>query len=107
MPAVERHDADLVVAVTGVMIADFYPYLEARQILGLVGALKGAAEYERLIGMDRILGHAGDATMAMDSQSFAHLAILFFIILGNLGHFLGGRPEAKSRLRSLREGADE
>ncbi|MCH7494353.1 hypothetical protein IIA16_06575 [bacterium] len=100
--AVERNGAELVVAVTGVMIADFYPYLEARQLKGMVGALKGAAEYEILVGTREIIGRAGDATMAMDSQSFAHLAILAFILLGNLGYFLGGRPGGVSRLKSLR-----
>lgn len=102
--AVERNDADLVVAVTGVMIADFYPYLEAGQIQGLVGALKGAAEYEQLIDMRAIQGgQAGVATTAMDSQSFAHLAILLFIVLGNLGYFLAGRPGEQSRLKALRD----
>ena len=67
----------------------------------MVGALKGAAEYETLVGTQEILGRAGDATKAMDSQSFAHLAILAFIILGNLGYFLGGRPGGGSRLKSL------
>ena len=101
--AVERNDARLVIAVTGVMIADFYPYLEAGQVKGLVGALRGAAEYEQLVGMEEILGRPGPAVAAMDSQSYAHILILFFIVLGNLGHFLGGRPEGRARLKALEE----
>lgn len=66
---------------TAVMAPDAYPYLQADQIEGLVGGLKGAAEYETLIGVP------GMATRGMPAQEWAHLLVIGFIVLGNLGFF--------------------
>ncbi len=67
---------------TAVSAPDFYPYLQSGQLVGLLGGLKGAAEYESLVG------YKGKATAGMDSQSIAHLIIILFIILGNLSYFI-------------------
>jgi len=50
-------------------------------IFGLMGGLKGAAEYEKLIN------HSAAATKAMSVQSIAHSAIVLFIIIGNVAYF--------------------
>jgi hypothetical protein len=71
----------IILGCTGVMAPDMYPYLQARQIEGLIGALKGAAEYERLVGV------YGKAIRGMTAQSVAHIAIIIFIIIGNIGYF--------------------
>ncbi len=42
--------------VTGVMASDYYPYLKSGQILGLIPGVKGAAEYEQLVG---VVGQGG------------------------------------------------
>jgi len=89
-----RFHAPLVVGCTAVMATDYYPYLSSKQILGLVGGMKGAAEYERLIGI------LGDARRGMDAQSLVHVIVALLVILGNLALFvskragedLGGRP---------------
>jgi hypothetical protein len=74
---------------TAVSAPQFYAYLQAGQLVGLMGGMKGAAEYEALIKR-RDLGIAG-----MDAQSVAHAVIVFFIIVGNVTFFLG-----KSRRQS-------
>ncbi|MFH1501509.1 MAG: hypothetical protein ABIG03_00535 [Candidatus Eisenbacteria bacterium] len=66
---------------TAVMAPDAYPYLQSGQIEGLVGGLKGAAEYETLVGVP------GMATRGMPAQEWAHLLVIGFIVLGNLGFF--------------------
>lgn len=71
--------------VTAVMAPKFYSYLQSRQMVGLLGGMKGASEYENLIGAE------GMATLFMGPQSTVHLIIIFFIILGNTAYFLGGR----------------
>jgi hypothetical protein len=71
--------------VTAVMAADFYPWLQTGQMIGLLGGLKGAAEYERLIDM------RDKATRGMDAQSMVHVLIIFFIIVGNIGYFMTHR----------------
>lgn len=65
-------------ATTAISAPRQYPYLSSGQLVGLLGGLKGAAEYERLVDRkDR-------ATAGMDSQSFAHVLIVLFIIIGNI-----------------------
>jgi hypothetical protein len=43
------------VGCTAVSAPKYYAYLEAGQMLGLIGGLKGASEYERMVG--RLPGH--------------------------------------------------
>lgn len=76
-----RYKAPLALGVTAVMATDYYTFLASGQIFGLMGGLKGAAEYEKLI--DR----SDRATKAMDVQSVAHSVIVVFIILGNIAFF--------------------
>jgi hypothetical protein len=80
-----RFHAPLVVGCTAVMATDYYPYLSSRQILGLIGGLKGAAEYERLID------DFGDARRGMDAQSLVHLIIVMLVIVGNAALFISRR----------------
>ncbi|MCP4631440.1 MAG: hypothetical protein GY855_00830 [candidate division Zixibacteria bacterium] len=78
----ERYGFPFAIGVTAVMAADYYSYLNSGQVLGIIGGLKGAAEYETLID------HEGLAVMGMSIQSFAHIVIVAFIIIGNLGYFM-------------------
>ncbi|MCP4568008.1 MAG: hypothetical protein GY841_10560 [FCB group bacterium] len=80
-----RYNAPLGVGVTGVMAADYYPFLGSGQILGLMGGMLGAAEYETLV--DR----PGPATEAMRVQVWTHVVIILFILIGNIGFFLSKR----------------
>ncbi len=68
--------------ITAVMAADSYPYLQAGQLIGLLGGLRGAAEYEQLIH------HPSLASVGMEAQSWSHIAIILFIILGNIGYLM-------------------
>ncbi len=80
-----RFSQRMTFGTTAVMAPDAYPYLQAGQIEGLVGGLKGAAEYENLVG------HLGLATRGMPAQQWAHLLVIGFIVLGNLGYFFTRR----------------
>lgn len=66
---------------TGVMAPGLYPLLRSGQINGLIGGLRGAAEYESLIG------RKGQAIAGMDAQSATHMAIVVLVILCNLFYF--------------------
>jgi hypothetical protein len=77
----ERFKADLALGVTAVMATDYYPYLSTKQILGLLNGLRGAADYEALIGRQ------DNGFLGMTSQSVAHLLIILFVVLGNIGYF--------------------
>ena len=85
---VSRFHVPMVAGVTAVSAPEYYPYLQAGQLQGLLGGMAGAAEYEVL------LNHPALATRGMDAQSLAHVFIAFMIILGNIA-FLGQRKPAK------------
>ena len=73
--------------VTAVMAPKCYSYLQTKQMVGLLGGMKGAAEYEKLS-----LNY-GQATRGMDPQSIIHFLIIFFVFLGNLGYFITRKKE--------------
>jgi hypothetical protein len=84
-----RYQARIAPAVTAVMATTFFPFLDSRQIVGMIAGLKGAAEYEKLIKRE------GMATRGMDAQSIAHLVVIGFILVGNLAYF-GSRSYRKA-----------
>lgn len=115
-----RFGLDVATGVTAVSAADTYPYLQTGQLIGMLGGLKGAAEYEELVetfamnNLDFSVKLARDtewrtqqydfsetpykyktARIGMDAQAMAHLLIIVFIILGNIGYFLGRREEKR------------
>lgn len=67
---------------TAVSAPEFFPYLQSGQLVGLLGGMLGAAEYEVLVGKK------GDATAGMDAQSMAHALIILFILVGNIAFFV-------------------
>jgi len=74
---------------TAVIAPGMYPYLNAGQINGLIGGMKGAAEYENLIRRpDR-------ATAGMDTQSVTQLLIIVLILLTNVAYFLTRRQKGE------------
>jgi hypothetical protein len=84
-----RYGLKIVIGATGVIAPDMFHYLQAKQIQGLVGGLQGAAEYETLVKSP------GTGIAGMVAQSWAHLLLLGFILLGNLGYFATKRRRDK------------
>jgi hypothetical protein len=80
---------DLIVGATAVNATDYYPYLQAGQIKGLLAGGRAAAEYEGILVDRKILQKPGDATRGLGSQSLALAVILAFIAIGNAAYFLG------------------
>jgi len=83
------HHVPIAIGVTAVSAVGYYPYLNARQIIGLIGGMKGAAEYEKLIQA------RGTASAGMDSQSMTHIAIILLIIIANVSYFVIRRKNKK------------
>jgi hypothetical protein len=83
--AVGRYRKPMVLGATAVMATDYYPYLSSRQLLGLIGGMKGAAEYEKRMDL------FGDARRGMDAQSLVHVIVAFLVILGNVALFASGQ----------------
>lgn len=84
----------LVAGTTGVQAPLVYPYVP-RQLRGLLGAIKGAAEYEKLV-IDTYGGPQPDpkyleGLRRMGPQLVAHLLIIGLILVANLLYFVDKR----------------
>jgi hypothetical protein len=84
----------LVAGCTGVQAPLLYPYIP-QQLPGLLGAIKGAAEYEKLV-MDKYGGpepHGKylEGRRRMGPQLIAHVLMIVLIVAGNAIFFVGRR----------------
>lgn len=70
----------LVVSCVSVTVPEAMTFVQSGQVQGLVGGMAGAAQYE-------VLARApGTAVSGMDAQSLAHIVVIAFIVLGNIGY---------------------
>lgn len=83
-------DLRIVAGCTGVQAPLLYPYIP-EQLSGLLGAIKGAAEYEELVmgayGSGSRRGVYSEARRRMGPQLVAHVLMIVLIIAGNLVFF--------------------
>lgn len=63
------------------------PFVQSGQVKGMLQGLRGAAEYEV------VMGKPGPSVAKMDAQSLGHLVIIFFILVGNIAYFLDKKRE--------------
>jgi len=74
-------------AVQAPLVSPYYP----KRLLGLLGGMKGAAEYEFLMGFP------ATGVKYMFSQSVAHAVVCLFIIVGNVAFFLNKKKKRQGR----------
>ncbi|MBN2461500.1 MAG: hypothetical protein JXB60_07830 [Candidatus Cloacimonetes bacterium] len=120
-----RFGANVAAGITAVMAADNYPYLQSGQLVGMLSGLKGAAEYEKLVDVfathrdeygnpdprefskevikstwiklsDIENRKYKTARIGMNAQTVAHVMIIIFIILGNIGYFVSRKKKKAS-----------
>lgn len=116
MYAKSRYQQDVAAGVTAVSAADYYPFLQTKQLVGLLGGMKGAAEYEELVNSlakeigedverkksmnnqeyEDFLISYGKAGVGMDAQSISHIVIILLIILGNVIFFMARRKSKET-----------
>jgi hypothetical protein len=76
-----RYGFPMGVGCTAVIAPDLYPYYGSGQITGIAGGIKGAWEYETLVGIpDR-------ATQAAPVQTVAHVLVIALILFCNVAFF--------------------
>jgi len=117
-----RFGVNVAAGITAVMAADNYPYLQSGQLIGMLSGLKGAAEYEKLVDVFAMHkdenGNSAPrefskeiikntwiklsdienrkyktARIGMNAQTVAHVMIIVFIIIGNIGYFVSKKKE--------------
>ncbi len=77
-----RYGQEVAVACAAVMVTAFKPYFESGQLIGPAAGVKGAAEYEKL------LGYEGTAHRRLFTQSVVHLAIIILVIIANVSAYV-------------------
>jgi len=77
------YGTEVAFGLVAVKVPDAFAYYTAGQIFGIIESLKGAAQYEVLIG------RPGIAVKGMDAQSLAHLLYIVLILLCNVVYFHG------------------
>jgi hypothetical protein len=87
----EKYGFELGGGCTAVSAPRFYPLLHTGQINGLLSGLRGAAEYEILLGQE------GKAVAGMDAQSATHFLIIALLALCNGIYFLTGQVRKARR----------
>ncbi len=113
-----RFGVNVAAGITAVMAADNYPYLQSGQLIGQLSGLKGAAEYEKLVDvfakgqnesgtrdfsrevlkdtwleLDQMERKYKTARIGMNAQTVAHVMIIVFILLGNIGYFVAKKKQ--------------
>lgn len=78
--------------VTAVSAPKYYAFVSAGQLVGLLGGMKGAAEYEQLINKP------AKAFRGMDAQSLVHLLIICMVVIGNVGFFVTWSRKRKGQV---------
>lgn len=82
----------IVSVVSQVMVPAAIPYWQAKQLVGLISGLQGAAEYEQL------LGTPGLGMASMGAQTFGHLYVILLVLLSNIAYLAtkGKRGERRA-----------
>jgi hypothetical protein len=83
------HGVPVTGGATAVVVPTVMPFIAAGQLIGVLTGLKGAAEYELLIGVP------GVATAGMDAQTLSHLITMAFILLGNVAYLYKRKNRAR------------
>jgi hypothetical protein len=91
-----RFDMPVIMGIASHFYPSMTPYIDSGQILGALAGMKGASEYEFILMDKGIAEQTGAATRGMTTQTWVHLLIMLFVILGNAGYLA-------SRLRRRRE----
>jgi hypothetical protein len=82
-------------AVEAPLLYPYYPH----QLLGLMGGLQGAAEYEAALvsKYPQYKATTLTAVRSMGPQTVAHFVIIFFVVVGNVTYFVQRRKEKQAR----------
>jgi hypothetical protein len=86
----DRFGFDLGAGCTAVIAPDLYPFLQSGQLVGVLGGLRGAADYEML------MKRPGSATKGMQAQSLTHVLIILLIVGANV-HYLSRRLKGSTK----------
>lgn len=74
----DKYGVPVVGGVTAISQPGYGPYLQTGQLKGLIGGMKGAAEFESLVK------EPGKGTSGIDALNLAHIMVLLLIFTSNI-----------------------
>jgi hypothetical protein len=86
----DRANVPMAAGTTAVSAPNLYPFYQSGQLIGFLGGLRGAADYEKL------LKWPGRGEQGMLAQSATHVLIILLIVYANIRMF-AGRASRKAR----------
>jgi hypothetical protein len=102
----QQSGVPIIIGPTAVGAPKYYAYLNAGQLVGMLGGMKGAAEYEKLLAarypeLGRFYKgtRAFTATKGMDAQTVIHAIIIVFIFIGNVAYMSRRAAQRKAAAR--------
>jgi len=98
-----QYGTPVIIGPTAVSAPKYYAYISSGQLAGMLGGMKGAAEYEQLLS--RKYPELGafykrtrlfTAVKGMDAQTAIHFVIIIFIMIGNVAFFARRLQQGKA-----------
>ena len=80
-----QYQIEVGTGVTAVMAPRYFAYLSSGQMTGMLGGMKGAADYEKLVNKPAA------AAKGMSAQSLVHIFIILSVVAGNVIFFVEKR----------------
>ena len=92
----QNNNPPFLFAPTAVMAPTYYPYLDTKQIAGMLTGIKGAGDYEGLLIEANLLDKPSFGTRAAGALSLVYALIILLIILGNVGYYAQRAAEGRA-----------
>jgi len=83
----QNNNPPFLFAPTAVMAPTYYPYLDTKQMAGMLTGIKGAGDYEGLLIDAKLLDKPSFGTRAAGALSLVYGLIILLIVLGNVGYY--------------------
>ncbi len=85
------YQTPLLLFCTAVEAPTYFPYVDSGQMSGLVMGVKGAGDYEQLLGVSDF------GTKVSTALSLVYSMIIILMIIGNVGYFMTRREAKRAR----------
>ena len=74
----DKYSVPIIGGTTAISQLGYGPYLQNRQLRGLLGGMRGGSEYETLIG------RKDKATSGIDALNLSHMLVIILILASNI-----------------------
>jgi hypothetical protein len=92
----QNNNPPFLFAPTAVMAPTYYPYLDTKQMAGMLTGIKGVGDYEKMLIDAKLLDRPSFGTRAAGALSLVYALIIVLIILGNVGYYAGRAAQRKA-----------